>query len=614
MGIPFKVVFRQRTHSYAEPYDIPIEHFVSNQKDLYKMLEENIEKAMENKWLELEFICENKNARLYMDGLDTIPEEYTQVDDTGHVCLPASNKLLLFQDDPTKLERGVSYYPLIPGHYRIKVVIEEEVYYSWLKITPKQMEEEQWIAMREEIENTLHGLAQDLVRKNASLGDEGSAPIPIEFLRKLFILRKEFSKWLLAIKEIEAEPRMRIGKEYSLVPQGKAKKIDTVSIRYLSKRPESRDSIYMPHHTKNYNLIENQWIKHILHYIFHEMNTINQYLEKHKGKVKSEMGFNRSFSKRRNTQVELATKVLNELEDFEVFIRRARNECIQILQVDWLNEVENKRPIAIPHALNMDMRYRQVYQLYHLLKNDELSISLDNQYDYYWKRTDLLYEIWGFLKLIKGLQHESVGFDIKGGWIYDMSLQNQSIQIPFLEKGTVVEFTKGSILLRLVYDEPIPYKDNSSLYSPLYAAGSHNRPDARLDLYDKDKEEYIGSIVVDFKYRALGAIWDDRKLNSHYLWTDVMKQLTTYKKALSSKYIYKKKSPGLWKILTPVQEVWAIYPKHEGNVHKYISATDDYQTRLIELTPLEDNETFYQQLNQSIQNVIKMYNHEDNDE
>ena len=46
------------------------------------MEDENVPKVVENKDLSLEFICEDETARLYMDGLDTLPERDLEIEKT----------------------------------------------------------------------------------------------------------------------------------------------------------------------------------------------------------------------------------------------------------------------------------------------------------------------------------------------------------------------------------------------------------------------------------------------------------------------------------------------------------------------------------------------------
>ena len=66
-----------------------------------------------------------------------------------------------------------------------------------------------------------------------------------------------------------------------------------------------------------------------------------------------------------------------------------------------------------------DVRYRTLYQVQRELKKEAAEIMIDKLFPYQWKRTDNLYEIWGFIQFVKILQDEQLGFEATGGWIYD---------------------------------------------------------------------------------------------------------------------------------------------------------------------------------------------------
>lgn len=610
MDTPFKVLFRQPKNK-SEEYETLITNFVNEERLLYAMDDENVPTVVENKRLSLEFLCEDSEARLYMDGLDTLPLRVLGEENDKEVYIPPTNgeDFLLF-DNVSKKQKYLEthmdgYYPFIPGYYRIKVVTDNVSYYSWLKVLPKQINESQWIAMRNDIENTLHGLAQDLIHKNSSLSYNTDIPIPVNLLRKLYIIKKDYFKWIEALKEINKNPRMKLTKEYNLVPQGKVRNMDAASIRYRARHPESRDYVYSPKNVRSYDLLENQWIRKIITFIIKEVNELLNYITAHKLTVKKEIDAQLRFHRETHTQISSKRKVILELSNYEAFIKRVRSSCIPILQSNWMKSVKDEQPQYIPHALNIDHRYKKMYDLYRLLKNEEMSVSLDSHYDYYWKRTDLLYEIWGFLQVIKALQHDSVGFRVVKGWIFDTIPQKQSIQIPFLESGTTIEFQKDNLKVRLVYDEELPLKkENTSLEKPIFTNSNHNKPDARLDFY-KD-EEYIGSIMVDFKYRPLHFVWDSYRVEG-YKQNDTMRQLISYQSNMNSPFLYNKLFPGHWQRFKTVHEVWAVYPAHSGNRKISNNPLDAYSIRLMEVTPEEKQNNLYEGMANAIQKVIDYY-------
>ncbi|MED4116308.1 DUF2357 domain-containing protein [Priestia megaterium] len=606
MDTPFKVIFRQPKFK-SEDEVLYINNFVTDEKSLYKIPNTDIPVLVENVRLTLEFLCENSQSRLYMDGLDTLPTTTLgeNIDDEAYI-LPTSGDVIILYDNVTDKNKYLEthlegYYPFIPGYYRIRVLHDGVNYYARLKVMPKQVTEEQWVAMREEIEETLHGLAQDLIHRNATIDQNENLPIPVNLLRKLYIIKNDYYKWISALKAINENPRINIKKEYSLIPKGKAANIDANSIRYKVRHPESANYTYSPNNIRSYDLLENQWMKKILSFILKDVNELLDYMNMYKDKVKREISAELRFHDENHSQVRLKQRIIDEIKEYETFVKRVRGYCLPILKSEWMENINDEEPMYIPHALQLDQRYKRLHKLYRLLKGKEMSITLASQYDYYWKRTDLLYEIWGFLQLVKALQHELVGFKVTRGWIFNVIPSNQALQIPFLEPGTTIEFVKDDVKINLVYDETLPFKKEATKFEkPLFSTNNHNRPDARMDFY-KD-EDYLGSIIVDFKYRPIWHIWNNSKLEG-YKQNHTMRQLISYGSNLTSPFTYNKKYPGLWRRLKTVHEVWAMYPSHPANWHTK-SPFDSYQIRLMEVTPQQSQENLYTSLASAIKGVV----------
>jgi hypothetical protein len=602
MVIPFKLELREFKNT-----PIPITNFVTDESQIYQMDEKQFICVRENVDLSVRFKCDDPNAKLYMDGLDTLPARSVQQDEKGDIYIsPSNEEIYLYKQNNRNqsTDDKEDYYPLVPGNYQIRVELDGQIYYSWFKVKPKQMTEEEWEVMKNEIEETLRGLAQELIGKNSSISFYKNSPIPITVLRKLIIIKRDYYKWIQALQQICDNPRIQIKKEYSLIPTEKNPLIDEKTIRYHLRHPESKNHLYAPKHTRKYDLLENRWIRYILNFLIKEMTDALQYIVKYKEKAQKELEAEERYYSDDNIRVIRKKKALFELKEFEEFAKRVRNECYRILQVPWMDEVKNEKPVHIPHVMGLDQRYRTMYQLYRSLKNDDVSVVWDKQYQYYWKRTDLLYEIWGHIKLIQALRSERVGFKVEKGWIFDND-SSSSVKVPFLEPGTVIHFRKGDIKIHLLYDSSLPFNSKeTSSENPVYTGSTHNRPDSRIDIFYMD--DYVGSIVVDYKNRPLIYIWDSRKGGNHYR-TDTMNQLDSYKSSIRSKMVCIKKNPSnSEKVVHPVEEVWAVYPRNYKNP-KMESPLEDYGIRLVELSPKDDMKNFEEQLNEVIEKVINKY-------
>ena len=150
------------------------------------------------------------------------------------------------------------------------------------------------------------------------------------------------------------------------------------------------------------------------------------------------------------------------------------------------------------------------------LKQNEVQIHLNPEFDYTWKRSSYLYEMWCFLKVCHfcfeklDLEYSDWNFDLKG-----------EVFFPFLKEGTMVRFSNPVIRVDVVYDQCLPLeKEATDINHPLYIAKqhgdhrNHNRPDIVLNVYDKERNVYLGSIILECKYRKLHSFWSEDSTRS----------------------------------------------------------------------------------------------------
>jgi hypothetical protein len=611
MDTRFSIHFRESNRVLKE-----VTFFTKNRKELYTSKEFEIVELKENVNMEVCFTCDDYNAGFYMDGLDILSVKLLEEDEDGNVFLYPSEEYVTiyknaddrqdaFQQQQALRPNQIEYYPLIPGYYHIKVICDNEEYFSLVKVVPKQITEEQWEVMKKEVQDTLEGLAQDLVRKNVSIEKDDSDIIPMDMLRKIYVLKSESKKLLHSMLLIREQPRLKISKKYSLVPAGKNSFVDAQSIRYRAKHPESMNEIYTPNYYENYNIIENQWVMHIISFIDKEMTNVALFIGKYIQQITKEIREERRFIRQHNLiRLETKEKSLDELRDYLKFVKKMRLECKAFLLEKWAIGIPMKKPTRIPHVLNLDVRYKRLFKVYRMLQDNEYTIKHDSKYDFYWKRTDKLYEIWGFIKFMKVLQSEALGFKVIGGWIYDEKYKEKQINIPFLEGGTTITYQKDDVTLKLVYDEVITaLVSKTTREKPLYVNSKHNRPDARIDVYKK--EVYIGSLIVDYKYRPRQNVWKSNALSDSYK-NKTMKQLIDYRQNIQSNYVFEQTSSfDLRHRINPVQEVWAVYPNHLSNEGATIDPFERYKVKLFGLSPNEETTELEDELHATLEKIIK---------
>jgi hypothetical protein len=132
-----------------------------------------------------------------------------------------------------------------------------------------------------------------------------------------------------------------------------------------------------------------------------------------------------------------------------------------------------------------------------------------------------------------------------------------------------------------------------------------------MDVYSEGI--YIGSVIIDFKYRPRMVIWNEN-LIYHSQLNEVMRQLVSYGDNLYSTHLFGGNGSPMLHRISPIHEVWAIYPKRSGilNTHEY----PDHKVSLIELTPGKENAHFVGKLAYTLDHLMEtglqfkgMYSH-----
>lgn len=550
-----------------------VKNFFGEEDDLFKANPSVTIK--ENTDVQLLFDSNIKSARLYMDGLETLPEKFLENDEYGiPFRYPSKEKFVLFKNQD-------EYYPLIPGKYQAQVNINEDNFYFVIEIVPKRITNKQLDTIKNDLEIELKGLAQDLIRKNIGLGLNNYNLMPSKYLYKFLVIRNNFNEAMNALTDLYTKINYRVQKKYRYVNSTKSCNMDEVTIKNMLANTKDDNYIKVPYKTFNYNLLENQWIKIIIKDIFKILSHFETIVKKYLCDLENDIKKEEEYQYKPNVKAIIKEKnrVLEDLKKYYFKARKIRNAFSIIEATSWYKKIDTKIVNNVPYVMFADPRYRVIYKLYKELKKDEIKVKLDTAYSYNWKRTDKLYEMWGYIKLYKLLINERMNFKIDGGWIFSKSEEDVDYIIPLLKSGTSIKLYKDNMVIRLVYDEKLPLtsKEAQKDNSPLYTIGSHTRPDVRMDVYID--EIYVGSIIVDFKYR-----------NPQYIWnmsgnrTDAMRQLISYSSDLQSICIFGDKlNKNLRNQIKPVKEVWAIYPNDKTNKEQRFY--EDPKVALIKMCP-----------------------------
>lgn len=528
--------------------------------------------------LELIFLS-SQNFTLEIEGIEEpLTEKYIE-DEYGSIhYLPNSDPIPLYNINKQIGE------PLIPGYYEIKVSKDNKSYYSWFKIIPKSLTIAEWELMKQQVENTIIGLAKELRKRKINIYDqEDLLHDDQDILIKLNLLLSELSTFSSVLEQITIPPRNKIAKKYLWKENGAKAQIDMVTIKNLGRFPEKKGYTYSPKHFLNYDIPENRWLKFVLNFFDVFVKEAQIYLEKYR------VALQKKFDNDKYKNIsDVKRKIsLEEIDNKLTGLKKLHTIIYKTLNLNWMQEVSTLKHVPMSDNIMHDLRYSSIYRIYLKLMNRKEILELNNEYQYYWKRTDLLYEIWGFIKIIEMLQ--KIGFKAKDGWIFSKNSLSNSI-VPFLEEKTCVTFEKDKTVVNLFYNFPIPKSlKNPTLKNPLFTKSSSNKPDIRLDVIKK--EIYLGSLIFDTKYRSFENIWK-KKFSEK-----TKKQLRNYKNTIDSPILlrgsnYPENAISRFRTVT---EVWVLFPKSSDSIKENI-IYDEEKILFKELSPSVDSDRFAQDL------------------
>lgn len=527
--VPFTLKLIQRFPIYKESSGLKFsmdEHAIW-QNGFYTLA------AEENETLEILFDSEDKDARLYLEALDIMP-----FDDKN-----------LFEDEAGRLYRSVSSESFVlcssdnmketlrVDAFQISVYCNHQWYYGVLNILPKPMSEKEWQMMKDDLEKEVKGLAQDIIQKNVGIQNK-NVKIPGRLLYDFLVLKKYSKKMIMTLMDIAENPRCEIRTEYDSISMdlNKDHNFDAATMRRYATRSGCEARWKVPMKKTCYDIQDNRLLKNMLQEYDHKLAEFISMLND-------------------ETSLELASEHDKEMfSEFRETAEKLKKVTAILKAQEWFRTVGKLSEPYIPHSFILDARYNTIYQMHMELKQNEIQVHLNPEFDYTWKRSSYLYEMWCFFKVCHFLLNK---FDLESSdWNFDL---NKEIFFPFLKEGTKVCFSNIKTKIDVIYDQCLPLsKDDTDIEHPLYIAKqhgdhrNHNRPDIVMNIYDKESDVYIGSIILECKYRKLYSFWNDDSTRSS------KGQLEAYYNNARSSYLLS----GLGEMLNirPVNKVLALSP------------------------------------------------------
>lgn len=519
--------------------------------------------------------------RFTMDGLDivTLPGQERESEQT--YILPEGKKdILLFAGQD---------FPLVPGYYVMTVEGAGRAWYGILEINPRYMEKQSWQEMRDELVEEIKTLSFDFMKRNIHISRqlEGALGVNTEMLLRFYTIRDESPVVLNVLDELARTANSRLALRMKHVRTlGDRRTEPHIRPQHFHDRAgaPTTPALYTE---MTWDVAENRFAKALLMKLDQNLFTFIKEIDGHVERLEDRQREIARFS--RDREYRMGVKALSQFIDYRKRATLLRQSIRRVTLAPWYEETKGEMPETMPMAVFRDPRYSVLYRLYKNLENPFSSLDVSSFYQFQWKRTDKLYEMWGFLRFIKALMAK--GWELEDG--VAVLKEEGKYRLASLESGTEIRLKRENAEIRLVYDGIVPGNsaDTSRDKAPLYTNNSHRQPDLRMDYYKEGL--YYGSLVADFKYRDVLFLWQDESRSY-----SIRKQFNAYRD-MNTRFYRDMTEAASLRDSRPVKEVWAVFPKEIPG-----RSDADYSLRFIPLAPgLPGNEELPDLLEKYIESI-----------
>lgn len=505
-----------------------------------------------------------RGFRFTMDGLDvvTIPGEERE---NGQTYIAPFRR----QDQPLLLFEGQDF-PLVPGYYVLTVEGGGRSWYGLMEITPKYMGKQSWQDMRDELTDEIRTLSFDFMKKNFHISKalEGALGLNTSMLLRFYTISSESSVVLSVLDELSHTANARMVLRLKQIRQEEGRRPDPhIRPQHVKERPGAeRMPALRTEITRDVE--ENRFAKSILLALDH---ILQQFLEEIDGPIRR-LEEKQAELRKYTWGLEYKTgeKALSRLSLYRRRARRIKDSISRVSRAPWFEEAGTATEGEVPMTVFMDPRYSVLYRLYKNLSDPAQSLDVSSFYQFQWKRTDKLYEMWSFLQFIKALTAK--GWELEEG--ISVIREEGRYRLSSLESGTEIKLKRDGEEVHLIYDGILPASssDTDRKDHPLYTNNPHRQPDLRLDYYKGGL--YYGSLVADFKYRDILFLWQDETRSA-----SLRRQFNAYRD-MNTRFYRDLDETASLRDSRPVKEVWAVFPREIPG-----KSDEDYSLRFIPLAP-----------------------------
>lgn len=542
--------------------------------------------------ISLKFNSISEMDRLYFDGIDLLPADICECDENGNLYLKPQKE----DENYSVFEYSSEYYAMRVGTFEICILHNNQTYFQWFTVLPKNVNSNEWSIMQKELEEEIQGLSSDFIRKNMSLGSSINEVIPSKELYKFFVIKKYFNSILASLVDLKEKPNYKVEKEYKLESLCRATYIDNITVKDYLTKGIGQEQYLVPKRIYNYDLPENRWLKKIIELYEDEVKLFRQSTIKYIEYIRIEIKNLNKYPDANIGIIHAKEKIVLELNEYLEMAKNVLYISQLIKTKEWYKQIKKVNSLLIPHVLIYDVRYNVFYKLYKELQQDNITIQWNENYSYSWKLSSKMYEIWCFIKICRFLISDEIRFEAKG-WIFD-ECKKERILIPELIPGTKVEFVKENFVLKLYYEKNITQNPNDTnndtepIFLEKRQARNHTKPDIRMDLYKNNI--YWSSLIFEVKYRTIKNFWTSKEFSAK-------EQIKTYKDDMKSRFTRGLEPTFVVRRLRPVDRVWVLNPTHSC---ENIIDRQNEGIKFIQLIPGEDYINIIKELKEEINGVF----------
>lgn len=501
------------------------------------------------------------DARFIMDGFDVAASGVFRKEEQEAWLPPGSRYVTVFTG---------SSFPLVPGYYAMKVECGKQTWYAGFEIRPRHMEESQWQAMRDELTEDIRMLSFDFMKRNMKLNRRLIEDLGIssDMLFRFYAMNDMAVQVLGVLDELSRTANSRVTRVMERTNESAVIREQERISGWLLRRPAGTYPRYMPRKRTTWDVPENRFAKKLFLEMERYLRIFIADIDQCRHQTEQE---EREYGRyQEDYRAHLRKEALRQFEVYRSRAERILTMIRLIAKAPWFEETGTDVQEVPSTAVFVDPRYRVLYRLSKSLRHPAESLSTSPFYEFQWKRTDKLYELWCFLQFIKAMT--DAGWEMEKGLA--VRRKEDKYILENMDPGTVISLVRGEEKVRLSYDARIP--DTAAATSrdtdPVFTNNPKRRPDCRLDYYCRDI--YCGTLIADFKYRNVYRIWNEENSSS-----DIRLQFNAYRD-VNTKYYLGMDEEISKRDIRPVKEVWAVFPKE-------ISALpdEDYNLRFISLAP-----------------------------